>query len=181
MPVTLTLATGNNEQLMLWAGLLAAIIVVAMWTRRRTRAQLGGEIPTSRERLAELTAARGVRDDMNELLAELQGLSRQINAQIDTKFAKLERAIADADRRIEHLERLNATRPGPRALDVTVGDDTPEGDEPPESDAQAAPPAMSRRTRVYELADAGKSSVEIAQALGQTPGEIELILSLRGR
>jgi hypothetical protein len=33
---------------------------------------------------------------------------------------------------------------------------------------------------IYELADKGKTPREIAQQLGTTPGEVELILNLRG-
>jgi hypothetical protein len=38
----------------------------------------------------------------------------------------------------------------------------------------------SRHGRIFELADGGLTTVEVAREVGQTPGEIELILSLRG-
>jgi hypothetical protein len=34
---------------------------------------------------------------------------------------------------------------------------------------------------IYQLADLGKTAREIAQELGRQPGEVELILALRGR
>ena len=105
-----------------------------------------------------------LRRDLESLLAELQDLSRKISAQIDTRFAKLEAAIRDADRRIATLNRLSR------------GVDEPNGTPPP-----ASMPLTNGHHVVYELADAGKTAIEIARELGKTPGEVELILNLRGR
>ena len=62
------------------------------------------------------------RNEVDALLVEVQDTTRQFNAQLDTKFCKLERLIRDADdriQRLEHLVRMAARLPG---CDVTVGD-----------------------------------------------------------
>lgn len=98
--------------------------------------------------------------DLDELIAELQDLSRKISAEIDTRFAKLEAVIRDADRRIAVLHRLSRGQP-------SAGKSAPASDE------------EARYAVVYELADAGFTAIEIARELGKTPGEVELILNLR--
>lgn len=170
----------SHQQMVLYAGAACLIMFLTIRMRRKAREQTGAAPYESRERLAHMSAARGVRGDMEDLLAELQELARSINAQIDTKFAKLEASIQDADRRIAELKRLNGRNgdppPTPNGrLDLVVGDDAAPPLRRPEREVS------DRHARVYELHDAGKSPVEIAQTLGQTPGEIELILSLRPR
>ena len=115
---------------------------------------------------------------MSELLVELQDLSRQITAQIDTRFAKLETVIADADGRIGRLERLLRRISEIEQLDVTLDDHT--------ADPALSNEEKSRTIRIdpvheqiYTLADKGLSAVEIARQLARTTGEIELILNLR--
>ena len=111
-----------------------------------------------------------MRRDLEALMVELQELSRKISAEIDTRFVKLEAAMRDADRRIAVLNRLSrGQEAGP------VADALPTGDSAPGVEAD------SRHQVVYELADAGFGPVEIARDLGKTPGEVELILNLRGR
>lgn len=95
-------------------------------------------------------------------MVELEEFSRSVSAQIDMRFAKLETAIQDADRRITALNRLTrrlAERNGQPAPDTEAYD--------------------LRHEIVYELADAGLTPIEIARDTGKTPGEIELILNLR--
>lgn len=101
--------------------------------------------------------------DLDELIVELQELSRRISAEIDTRFAKLEAVIRDADRRIAVLHRLNRGAGG-ASVASTPG---------------ATAEVDGRHSVIYELADAGFSPVEIARELGRTPGEVELILNLR--
>lgn len=111
---------------------------------------------------SDLDKKEKLRRDLECLIGELQDLSRKISAEIDTRFAKLEASLRDADRRIAVLNRLS--RDPDAVADPTAIDST-------EIDA--------RYGIVYELADAGFSCVEIAKDLGKTPGEIELILNLR--
>lgn len=115
--------------------------------------------PSARPAVHEPNAR--LQNDLNDLLVELQELSRKISAEIDTRFAKLEAAIRDADRRIAVLHRLTRAAGQPPS---TPG--------PTEA-------SDSRHAIVHELADTGFTPVEIARELGKTPGEVELILNLR--
>jgi hypothetical protein len=96
--------------------------------------------------------------DMQNLLVELHEMARTMTAQIETRAAKLELLIRDADEKIARLEGRPASRP---AEHVAV-------DEPPHVD-------------VYSLADAGVDARQIAQRLQRPVGEIELLLALRRR
>lgn len=176
----LLLAEGTGERNYgLYAVMLCAIVLMTIAVRRRQREGFGKAAARQRGRLEDLAGQRGVRDDMEQLLGELQELSRRINAQIDTKYAKLEAAIADADRRIEAMERLTRMASGRPGVDVTIADESPAHGEVEAEPPTPADAAAGRYAAVYELADAGKNPVEIARTLGRTPGEVELILSLR--
>jgi hypothetical protein len=100
-----------------------------------------------------------------------------MNAQLETKFYKLEKVIRDADARIADLDRLVRQADGRPVCDVTVGDAVNEssGETPP----YPVPGGDRRYAQVYEFADAGLSPGEIAEQTGHTAGEVELILALR--
>jgi hypothetical protein len=83
---------------------------------------------------------------------------------MDRQAARLEQLIAEADSRIRRLERLNSAPPPAPPRQVLTGDTTD---------------PLNRR--VYELADEGMPPVEIARALQQQTGKVELILALRQR
>jgi hypothetical protein len=103
-------------------------------------------------------------------MIELEKLARHVNAQIDTKFLKLEAVIRDADQRIAELERLSTGRGGRTVasdgVDITIGD---MGQHSSGLDPRA----------VHKLMDAGLSPTEIARELGRSRGEIDLILAMR--
>jgi hypothetical protein len=152
------------------AGLLLITFSLVMRLRKRVRA--AAERPArSRDRRPGGDEENPLRRSMEQLLVELQGLSRQINAQLDTKMRALTQLTDEARREIERLERLleEAQAGLPRA----------EASAPaPAAEPGPAPPDPRPR-RVYELADAGLGAVEIARQTGQPVGEVELILSLR--
>lgn len=169
MPLILAKLTGDTLDGNAWVALLLALIAVAflltgLRRKQRERARsaepAGPRDPVSTP--ATLEQKERLRRDLEMLIGELQDLARKIGAEIDTRFAKLEASIRDADRRIAVLNRL--------ARDLGDKNSTAPQD-PQEND--------SRYGVVYELADAGFSCVEIAKDLGKTPGEIELILNLR--
>jgi hypothetical protein len=165
--LVLTLITGNLDPNSMVALLLAAIAAFLLLTglRRRQRDRSArSALPSPRLAKEPLNpdGKEKLRRDLENLIGELQDLSRKISAEMDTRFAKLEAAIRDADRRIAVLNRLS------REMDEKTGR-TPS--EPEDHDARYAV--------IYELADAGFSCVDIAKDLGKTPGEIELILNLR--
>jgi DNA-binding NarL/FixJ family response regulator len=122
---------------------------------------------------------RAVEREMSNLLVELSEMARQMTAQLDTRAAKLELLIKEADDRIATLKRAAAgiTTVPPDEKSV---EPSPTFSDPPADDPPAAPaPPDPRHVAVYELADQGCSIQEIAHELGRPTGEVELILALR--
>ena len=117
-----------------------------------------------------LSRQRDVEKQMETLLVELSEMARQITAQLDTRAAKLDALIREADEKIAELKAISAGSaprgPSLAGRDIQV---------PP------APPVDRRHAAIYELADAGLSPGQIAQRLQQPNGEVELILALRSR
>ena len=243
-----------------WLLIIAAIIIITLLLMQssRRRAASGSPKQYRREIDSATTKSTAIKRDMERLLVELSELARQINGQIDTRFAKLEQSIADADKRIQFLRVLLAAAKkaklvdsdgseemaksqsaaespaqaeadsgaAPGRLDVRVGDEGVSVVGKPESAGaggdkdESVPPQRERGTRAdrtekgfsvqhddkdavssspqeaidatveeegiddisrrtYELADAGRTPIEIAQQLEQNLGEVELILNLR--
>ncbi len=127
-----------------------------------------------------LSQHKSVEREMQNLLVELSDMSRQITAQIDTRSAKLDALIREADEKIVELRALSEGQSSvapSRAYDSY---------RLPTSPAQPAASSVisnddPRHAAVYLLADQGKSSPQIAAELGRAKGEIELILALRGQ
>jgi hypothetical protein len=163
------------EHLYIFAGILFLIFLMQFFGRRRRKPKPTTGLGMHEKPRASLLAERqGIQSDMQELLVELQELSRAINSQIDTKFSKLEASIRNADERIERLERLIRQATGVKGIDVTVG-----GTPDPEARTPQDPAVGPNKALIYSLADAGKTPVEIARETGVNTGEVELILALR--
>ncbi len=149
---------------------IAVFFMMSSYRRRmqRRQTQVSRESPLRKPPVAapssqtQQQAQTQLKHDLEALMVELEEFSRSVSAQIDMRFAKLETAIQDADRRITALNRLT------RRLAERNGQPVP--------DAEAHD---LRHEIVYELADAGLTPIEIARDTGKTPGEIELILNLR--
>jgi len=121
-----------------------------------------------------LSQHKTVEREMQNLLVELSEMSRQMTAQIDTRSAKLDALIREADEKIAELRALESQIPrGPAAQSI----DSYRLPLPPSPAMEEDP----RHAPVYRLADQGKSSPQIAMELGRPSGEIELILALRGK
>src|SRR5262245_41987123 len=78
--------------------LIVALLLLMSSMRRRQQAMR--KPPTPKPSPESSTSTHALRRDLDDLLVELQDLSRRITAEIDTRFAKLEAAMRDADRRI---------------------------------------------------------------------------------
>jgi hypothetical protein len=119
-----------------------------------------------------LSQQRTVERQMESLLVELTEMTRQMSAQLDTRSAKLEHLLEEADRKILELKRASEG-----SVLERVPIDTPY--------PSPAPPIAHTpnpdHVPVYHLADAGKSIAQIAAELSRPSGEIELILALRQR
>jgi hypothetical protein len=132
-----------------------------------------------------LAQQRSIERQMSSLLVELTEMTRAASAGLDTRSARLEALIEDADRRIAALKSLvestgaTPSVPQPARLQV-VSEDSP-ASSPAQSSAPATGAVDLRHAQIYQLADEGRSVHEIAAALGRPSGEVELILALRPR
>ncbi len=153
---------------------VAGLAILLLSTRRRVRRSQQSSDISVRERYDELQRESSATRDVETVMRELDQLSRQIHGRLDTKLAKLEMVIRDADERIDRLSRMTRSAGGAETIDVTLKPETPSAAGP------SSPEGLrSRYSAVYEAADEGLTPVEIAKELGRTPGEVELILSLR--
>ena len=171
----------SSTQLAVLAVIVVLTALMVGNARRRLRERGPSPSEYAREQISRLKEHREVKGDLEQLMVELHEAARRLNAQLDTKAAKLEILIHDADQRIASLrsaDAQDAAQPlapevaagAPQALDVTVDDSTASSDE----EAVADPV----RHRILALAREGKSPVQIARATGIQPGEVELILAL---
>lgn len=131
-------------------GVAALFVVMA---RRRARRPLDLRAPGSFD-----ADVRDPRQELERLLVEIQDLSRDHIARLDTKIRLLNQLLLDCDRKKAELEALlgKSTSPAPPA--------------------RAANPLHDQ---VYTLKDSGRDVAAICQATGLEKGEVELILGLR--
>ena len=131
---------------------------------------------------AGLASQRTVEREMSNLLVELSEMARQMSAQLDTRAAKLELLLREADEKILLLQRTgmagavsSEAASAARALEGVIM----EARAPFRAAMAEPPPVDPRHAPVYDLADEGHSPQEIARQLHRPSGEIELILALR--
>ena len=139
-----------------------------------------------------LTRQRDVEQQMSNLLVELADMARQITAQLDTRAAKLELLIKEADEKLVELRSAFNSAPAAAAREINstpaemesvdVPTSAPIIEPAPVFVPPTLPPALDlRHAEVYSLADDGRPLAEIARLLARPAGEIELILALRHR
>jgi hypothetical protein len=144
-----------------WILLIVAVLFVAVVLPRLRRGRDG-----PRETLGSFGAsAGGAREELERLLTEIQDLSREHIARLDTKIRMLNQLLLECDHKKKELEDLLARTGGP-------------------APATSAPTAASRpanplHSQVYTLQDSGKELLDICAATGLEKGEVELILGLR--
>ncbi|MGD8451427.1 MAG: hypothetical protein PVJ57_06375 [Phycisphaerae bacterium] len=198
--------TFENGMLFL-AGALSLTFFSLRWVRRNQR-RVAASAEHSRDELRTLREQAALPSTMSELMVQLEEFSRRINAQLDTKFARLETVVRDADDRIAKLKQLltqlgeappQAVRKAPPAARAPRSEVRPatDNDAPPKRPAPpaAAPPAKpsadpvavnpdllprhETAQRVYALADRGATPIQIAEETDLPLGEVELLLNLR--
>ena len=148
------------QAVLLVAGLAALLFALS---RRRRRDAADPRPPGAFE-----AAPRDSRQELEHLLAEIQDLSRDHIARLDTKIRLLTQLLADADQKKRELDVLLE-----RAAALPRPDATP-------APAPRSPkPANPLHDRVYTLQDAGKDVADICRTTGLEKGEVELILGLR--
>jgi hypothetical protein len=146
----------------IWMVLAMGILTILYAVFIRPMRQKKDPLARNPNQAGSLARQRAVEKQMETLIVELAQMARQITAQLDTRSAKLEVLIREADEKIAALKSLPAPRP----------DTPPAAPEPADlEDPRHAP--------VYMLADAGMNPAQIAQRLSRPGGEVELILALR--
>lgn len=168
---SLVLAEGNSQ---LPIVILVVAVAAVMWsvTRRGKKGPKASPWRSPRRPAdsddGDATRRHELKGSMQDLLLELEQLSREINSQVDTRLRALNLLIQEADQKIQELRILQGDdgRPLP-------GRNLPPAVEP-NADA-----TRDRYARVYALAQQGRSVVEIAREMEMMTGEVELILALR--
>ncbi|MCA9279766.1 MAG: hypothetical protein H6815_09290 [Phycisphaeraceae bacterium] len=169
--------------------LMALGIVALLWTslrilRKRAIRMRNAPRISSHEKLQAIKEKAeneySTRHHADSVMAQLLEQAQQLTATMDNKALILERLIADADDRIERLTRAQ----GPAATPSQFGD------HPAPAPFEAGPRIGTRTTsrnvpddhqEIYDMADRGLRSIDIARRLDREVGQVELILSLRSR
>ena len=135
----------------------------------------------ARDHVARIRDQHQLRQSMDELLVQLEEVSRSVGAQVETKFTKLEKVIRDADDRIARLEGVlghSSNEPAKPAA-RPPRDDTGTRPEPRPEESRPIKPVDPSFQRIYDLVDAGASTIKAAEQLNMPLGEVELIVNLR--
>lgn len=172
---------GGGGSLLGGAFLSAGVAVICFFLLLRLRRKTGGRRrrgPGARERVEDLRTARRPEgaESLEQLMVDVQELTRECAAQIDTRAARLESLLREADQLVARLEAARDGEPakGPSNEPIRQA-------HMPRVEV-AEPKKLDPLTRqVYELADRGLPSVEIAQELDEQIGKVDLILALRPR
>jgi hypothetical protein len=153
---------------------MAVLAVVYLTARPRKKKDPLAYAAPMRSSLAQQKA---LERDMQSVIVELHDLTRQMSAQIETRAAKLEILIRDADERLAALAEANANAP---AL-ATDAAKLAAAAEPVRAMrlVKDEPSSEDRWNEVYRLADDGATIGEICRQLNRPRGEVELILALR--
>jgi hypothetical protein len=184
-------SSADNGMTVLLLVLCATVIMIMLLRRHQFRGATRRDM--ARDHVARVRDQHRLHQSMDELLVQLEEVSRNVGAQVETRFAKLEKVISDADDRIARLEHMlghsstEASRPRANTPSTPA---RPPARLPRRDDAGAAPergpdtsppvkPIDPRFQRVYDLVDAGASPIKAAQQLNMPLGEVELILNLR--
>ena len=154
----------STQWMVLVVGVLATVYLV-MRGRLKKRKD-----PFERPSMS-LSQQRQIERDMNGLMVEMLDTARQMAAQLDTRAARLEVLMKEADTKLAALKSATAGAPLPGAPEPAPI--TPIIPSIPET------PPDPRHAEVYSMADQGRSPHEIARKLNRPNGEVELILALR--
>jgi hypothetical protein len=148
------------------------LVMLSVGFLRYTRDRRAGARDLTREERARLRDQQRVREGMEELLGQLEEVTRRIDADVDARITRLEGLLKAADERIRSLQRSNVAPAAREADPATAEADSSEAGG--QGGAQAA-----RKQRIYEMADTGASAITIADRLRLPVGEVELILNVR--
>ena len=150
--------SGGQSQVFYIALAVGALFVAVMLPRLRRRNSPPPPPPGSFD-----PRAGDARAGLEQLLAEIQELSREQIARLDTRIRTLNQLLLDCDRKKLEIEALIGKTSGPGP--------------PP---APPPKPGNPLHAEVYSLHDSGKDLDAICSATGLEKGEVALFLGLRG-
>ncbi len=184
-----------SPSMFLWLGIIIFLsYFLLLKTRRRVRRSQQFSHLDANERIAHFrkTDTNHLQVQIEELMAELADLSREINGQIDTRLAKLNALLNEADRTIARFEQTMGHPEGSASSPGTISKSSGRNETSPDHiqqqnrknltsadhvlRSQKVPDAQTQA--ILDMAHQGKTAVSIAQKLGRPVGEIELILAL---
>jgi hypothetical protein len=179
-------STPDDSTYLIAIGLGAFVLIYLTLLRPKMRGKKDPlEKQPSRSGMAQ---QRALERDMQSLLVEYEQMIRNMTSQLDTRAAKLELLIKEADDKIVALRAASAGSgsagagsPGESATTVdadNVAAIARATDLTPTARRDPTGPDP-RHAEVYALADQGLSPRDVARKLGRPNGEIELILALR--
>lgn len=202
IPTMLAEATGSGalDDPVAIGALAAGGLLLVYFTFIRPKAKKRRDpLATPPSTRASLASERAAERGMQTLLVELEQMSRQMGAQLDTRAARLEALIRQADERIARAEEASAalaarlarekaavlsdrTLASPAVMDRPAASSSSAraaGSATPASGSSSNLAALERHQEIYDMRDAGKSPAEIARRINRPAGEVELILALR--
>lgn len=162
---------------------LVGVVLVAQGLRKKAAKSMPNELAEIDSIRRDLAAKYPVdppkprvtaQSQSRELAADMKELTDRLSSQLDVKAARVEALLAQADARIIELKYLAST--ASHAADAPVARI---GAAEPVRSLRLENPVDPIHQKVYDLADAGMNSVDIARAIGQPTGHVELILNLR--
>ncbi len=179
--------SGGFQNMASWFALGAGVVILT-WTLMRLQWKRQRRSPED-DAVAEMRETLDDRQADMERAAEVGAIVRDLAARLETRAARLEALLDQADERIENLEaRLAAGAVSNHVAEARMPAEPrraapePASDPWAETDEGPAKPNASDdplHQEVYELADGGQSPLDIARRLDQQVGTIELILALR--
>jgi len=174
--------------------LAAGVLLVGLAVWRSLRKKLQRSFRQARESAGERIervrgkATAGERDRIESYMTDAEELTRRLAAILDNKAARAEAMIDRAEQRLAELEAREGGRAeaaSDRAPTVETRRVAPAREPEPEPEPEVRADAVRYELAdpvavdIYRLADEGKTAVEIAQALEEHTGKVELILALR--
>jgi hypothetical protein len=192
---------GPGQWAVIALGVLTVVYVAVIRPMRKGRKDPLEKMQKGSGPSSALAQQRALERDMAAVLVEYEQMIRRMTAQLDTRAAKLQLLIEEADGKLLQLKQATAPAPpdgsngshsrgsgdASSALGRSpyISTDASTGHAGPVSpmenghadgDPQDAP---GSHAAVYDLADRGRSLRQIAEELDRPDGEVELILALR--
>jgi hypothetical protein len=175
----------STQWVVLCVGVLATLYLVM-----RGRAKKRND-PLERRPSMGISQQRQIERDMGQLMVEMLDTARQMTAQLDTRAARLEVLMKEADQKLTALKAASAGVPAVAAAptapppappaNLPVFEARPVPNVPIAKPEKLEIPPDPRHADVYQMADQGNSPNEIARQLNRPSGEVELILALRAK